>query len=233
MTCDWRDIEGAWDGGQVLVAGNGPSAADPTPIYRFRGATIGCNERWNQVELSYVVCYDQKQAEAVPSRYDGALVVPGSEKWALEDDRWLIADPHDRNRIEPVDQNWGGPSEIAYGNLSGYLAFQLAILLGAREVYFYGMDVGGQRGDDGLVHVRAPGWAEYGAPAIPPSLCEEVEGALVPRGWVPRLRFWRSLTDWAAARGISCWRLRNAGAMTWLPVREPDAQPDQAVRVPT
>lgn len=243
----------------VLVCGNGPSLTeqDDLVILEFQewGSVIGCNSFWKlPVSMpDYLVCYDTQQlifaaeGTSIPKLFTpdrkGTGRIQGMELG--ESFETLYARHLHRVHLFPLRSpvmpergfEWPGwrPRRDGFmGNLSGLMAFQLAIALGAGSVFLLGMDVGGIHAHGGVrLSACDPGWNGYANHKLGEQFCEEVGGVPVPRGWRDKLKFWRALTDWSTQQGTAVYRLQDTGAMTWLPVRTPDAESNPHERVPS
>lgn len=115
------------------------------------------------------------------------------------------------------------PLKLAWGNLSGMLAIQLAVVLGCRPIYLLGIDVAGSAREDGTVRLTARCPSRDGNPSwtVPKDATREVEpGAFQPDGWDTHLRFWRDLIGACDGLGHPVRRLSGDGALSWVPVEE-------------
>ncbi len=246
---DWDGFAHKVRGTDVLVVGNGPSLhRDAAMLPRFEGVVIACNSYWrnelrwrNYRRPDYLVCYDVDQAVLALHSTNEIVVVPDI----------CIAGPHrrhandtsipeellcaNRQRIVVITPFLGGfpdkgdtlnLTEGAWGNLSGYLAFQFAWRMWVRKIYLLGMDVSGVRDGDGRVTISASdsSWEGYGHARLAPRHCVDVEGRgpdsdwQMPRGWVQKQRFWKDLTDRVTTLGVEVRRASDSGALHWIPV---------------
>jgi len=218
----WHRYRDWLRGADVVVIGNGPSRLTDWPAIGTRPdgsrrQAVGCNGAGWDLGCEWVVCYDESEVayclDRDPARSVllSRLPIPGT----------VPIDPHDAAGIAGDLSAWGGPAEAAaVGNLSGYLALQAALLLGAARIILCGLDVGGIRSHDGRVRLSAvdPSEAAYAHQWLPGGACEPCGQTLLPSGWRVRVGYWRALTDWAAARGVEVTRSSATSAMDWLPV---------------
>lgn len=123
------------------------------------------------------------------------------------------------------------------GNLSGFLAFELAMVLAPRRIFLLGLDVSGRpTGEGAVVSTTAcePRWEGYEAHPVPRERCRQLDdGSLQPLGWRQYEELWRELSRIAVEAGIEVLRVRATGAMTWLPTGDPRSVADPHERVST
>jgi hypothetical protein len=232
---NWTELHGCFAGRDVLVVGNGPSRMGHDDVLlRFDGSVIACNAYWRDAkrEADVLVCYEAKQTEAaLRGTFNTPILVPqqGLDPVATvftseKEDRLIEAAPHRGSGAweDVIDEQWW-PTALALGNLSGLLAYQLAMVGRARAVYLFGVDCCGLRiaGSDQVllsaIDERTPG---YG-PARVPARAVGRGDRPAPDGWDQYRSLWRALTRRADAAGIPTYRALDAGALDWLEVKDP------------
>jgi hypothetical protein len=239
----WGELRGT-DQRDALVVGNGPSRATDQArraIESWHGTLIACNAyaREAPVAPDYTCCIDAPQIDATaewalpldrppPRTGRGALpvvVVPQPGYFLAQPDPDLldalgpmvVAAP-------PMRCNATGTESVdvdahVLGNLSGQVAFQLALHLGARRVVLCGIDGSGTMRSDGRVRTSAvaPEVAGYSGASAPRAACDELaDGTFVPRGWRTSIQVWRSLVRAAEARGVVVRRVLPVGALDFV-----------------
>lgn len=227
----------------ILVLGNGPSLTQPESLAAwksFPGWVIGCNVAWKIAQMHGVeeppalVCFDRQQAEAALEGSSATWVlVPDhpQEVFRLRsshcDDRVVWASPYDH--VWPDSRrilDWDPASSPAVTHLSGFLAFQWAMVMGARRIFLLGMDVGGiEAGGEIALSAARPDWPGYAFNRIDPRFCRDVGWARQPLGWLPTWDRWKSFTDRAGKLGHKVYRLADTGALVWLDVVDPCQRP--------
>lgn len=251
----WRDLDGEAAGRVAVVVGNGPSRRGRWKVLRQaiaadRAVVIACNAYWREQHRDrwpssdYLVCYDGRQAEMAAPKAFSRILVPEQRddpvRCELEPDachRTYVAAPHKGTADVPdyLDPAWH-PRVAALGNLSGLLAFQLALLLGCRRVRLLGVDcagiLSGGRVSLSSVGEGTPG---YGPGDAPLAACVPVGEAMLPRQWEQTRSCWRALTRRAEDLGVHVTRMTDGGALDWIEV-EPAAEgawPSTRSRTPT
>jgi hypothetical protein len=238
----WRELEGAAEGRDVLVIGNGPSRVGHA-IDDPRLLTIACNAYWREAVPDFLVCYDAPQSVAALEGGSCSLnlIVPEQR----EEQVVFTPKPIDEHRIWEVSPHQGGgnwfgvysnpswsPLKRALGNLAGLLAYQVALIMRPRAIYLHGMDCAGiVEGDRVRLSAIDEKTAGYGPSTVP---FDAIQGA-APRSWDQYRTLWHALTRWGMDRGIPTFRVRDAGALDWLEVRHPcpDRRTEERPGLPT
>lgn len=222
----------------ALVIGNGPSRVGQEDLLHDLAAktfTVACNAYWREGYLpdpDLLVCYDGAQASlAIPwlqSDSTRRLLVPEQRDTAVKFDEpaglghvIYEAFPHratvDCRHVEVA--SWDGTPEFL-GNLAGLLAYQAALVCGAKRVFLLGMDCGGSLARDrvelSVFGGEVPGY-DHGE--VPTSQCDMVGATAVPHSWQQTRLLWRALTQRAAELGTETFRAAPGGALDWLDVR--------------
>jgi hypothetical protein len=239
----WGELRGT-DQRDALVVGNGPSRATTRAqdaIAGWHGSVIACNAyaREAQVAPDYTCCLDWLQVEVVadwalpvdappPRTSRGALpvlVMPPAHTCVRQPDPDLV-DALGPMVVEsaPIEYAATGREQVdvdarVLGNLSGQVAFQLALHLGARRVDLCGIDGSGTMRPDGRVLTSAvpPEVPGYAGASAPRQACDELaDGTFVPRGWKTSIQVWRSLVRAAEARGVMVRRVLPVGALDFV-----------------
>lgn len=113
------------------------------------------------------------------------------------------------------------PRIIGWGNLSGMIAFQLAMMLGCDPIYLLGIDVAGVAREDGTVRLtaRCPDRDPLDRWTVRREHTEEVvPGWHRPVDWQDTpSRHWRDLIGCGAELGRSVLRLCGGGSLDWVP----------------
>ncbi len=239
----WGALRGT-DERDALVIGNGPSRATDharAVIESWPGTVIACNAYCREAPRApdYTCCLDAQQVEAAcdwalpidapaPRTGRGGLpvvVAPPAGTFRIRPDPGLVdalgpmvveTPPMQCNATgrEPVDTD-----AHVLGNLSGQVAFQLALHLGARRVDLCGIDGSGTMRADGrvLTSAVAPEVPGYAGASAPRAGCDELaDGTFVPRGWRTSIQVWRSLVRAAEARGVTVRRVLPVGALDFV-----------------
>ena len=240
---NWADLDGRERDRDVLVVGNGPSrksrAAEVRAFWRDRwGVVVGCNAYWREPLLppaDYLVCYEAFQAQAAMH------AAPAGTTIVLPDQSGPSACQVDQRSVDPtrrvveiaplrgsgdweaaMPEGWW-PTDLAVGNLSGILAYQLAMVMRPRAIYLIGVDCCGltRVGSDQVVLSAigddTPG---YGPSSVPARAIRPGRHAM-PEGWDQYRSLWRALTRAAEAGGIPTYRVVDAGALDWIEVKHP------------
>ena len=231
----------------VLVVGNGPSRVNRAQVVhnaRSRAWIIGCNAGYCLDPMlppaEIIVAYDGAQANLVAHGYmktyaahvpDPIMVVPEQRETCVQfdepahlADRIFEAKPH-VGTVEPgvfANAKWNPLDARAYGNLSGLLAYQVALLCGAERVFLLGMDCGGRLAGDQVelsaVGKDVPGY-DHGD--VPASSCAQIGEAYLPPQWGATRSLWRALTKRAEELGTQTFLAAPGGALDWLTVHTP------------
>jgi len=229
----WRELEGTAQGRDVLVIGNGPSRIGHA-IDDRRLLTIACNAYWREAVPDFLVCYDAPQTRMaladgpkglnllVPEQRDDTVKV---DVLPEDEDRvWEVA-PHQGGGIWTIDEmhrpGWS-PLQLSIGNLSGPLAYQVALVLRPRAIYLHGMDCSGilaKGGESVRLSAFDDSTPGYGPGLVPRQFVRTQ--TLAPMAWELHRTLWHDLTRWGADHGIKTYRVRDAGALDWLEVRHP------------
>jgi hypothetical protein len=196
-----------------------------------RAIVVACNAYWRDVhherwpESDYLVCYDGQQASLASRRSTARLIVPEQRDdpviCDIEPDamrRTYVATPHKgtADECDFLDPTWH-PRVRALGNLSGLLAFQLALILGAKVIRLLGVDCAGiLSGDRVTVSAVEDGTFGYGPNDAPVSACVQIGDALMPRSWEQTRGYWRALTRRADDLGVRVLRMGDGGALDWI-----------------
>jgi len=117
------------------------------------------------------------------------------------------------------------PRQLGWGNLSGFIAMQLAVMLGCNPIYLLGIDVSGRAREDGTVGLtaRCPDrdpLVKTGSWTVRKSEAVEVRpGWWQPAGWQDTpLNHWRDLIGSSHELGHQVYRVCDGGALDWVPV---------------
>jgi len=238
----------------ILVMGNGPSRIGMQAYaeeWKARGWLLcGCNsyvldEHENGwPEADYLVCYDVPQIELAlrlmaPGRRvlcpSSSLPIPQGNTQQIT--RKLYEAHLHRIVVLPHYKAWWEPKHLVFpelhlgrlmvmGELSGYIAFQLAVHLGTMLIGLLGMDVAGRTTSEGRIRTscfdpRTPGYEHQN---MGTSRTEELGGDWhQPKGWAEKTKMWRVLYEWAEGRGAKVRRLLDVGALTFVPVFSGDS----------
>lgn len=237
---NWTVLAGMMGGRDLVVVGNGPSRlgrGDWLVAAQHSGhAIVACNAYWRELgvpEPDYLACYEAQQAElALKARRGTKIVVPQQGLDPIctvftseADDRYLYeAAPYrgagDWERV--VDEQWW-PGALGVGNLSGLMAYQLAMILRPRAVYLFGVDCCGLTlaGSDQVVLSAIDGAPGYGPARAPARLMRGGVKTPAPGSWDQYRSLWRALTRRAEQAGIPTFRVADAGALDWIEVKDP------------
>lgn len=241
----WETLAGS-DQRRALVIGNGPSRRTAEAVEfasEWDGSTIACNAYWREVAPDaapdWTCCLDAEQVNAAaawafppdaapPRTRDGRLArlaVPQRGAFAGARDESMLESlgpmvtefpPHD---VSAGEHSMVDPATTTIGAFAGHAAFQLALHLGAREVYLLGMDGSGTMQPDGRVQLSAvpsttPGYEGIDAPR---EFCDALpDGTWRPRGWRSAVAVWRALVRAAELRGVRVRRVLPVGALDFV-----------------
>jgi len=237
----WMQLKDTFAGRDVVVVGNGPSRVGRSErLHAWADAgkfLIACNAYWRDRETpgaDYLVCYEAAQAEAALAGDPEARVLVAQqgadplctmrEGFLYDGDHLYEAAPlHGAGDWEAaLDDAWW-PTVLALGNLSGLLAYQLAMVGRPRAVYLFGVDCCGLTvaGSDQVVLSAIDGAPGYGPARAPARAMVGGPKTPMPEGWDQYRSLWRALTRRAEQAGIPTFRALDAGALDWLEVKDP------------
>ncbi len=258
MRRNWRSQFNVETGCPVLVLGNGPSLVEEESLRLWDefasswGSVIGCNLAWNLArkhgidQPDYLVTFDKQQAHLALEHTDIQQILspyrPGSQFQVPDEtvdrygDRLVFINPYGEKWPREDDVKvWRPDRSPGYGHLSGLMAFQWAMMLGARTIYLLGMDLGGiQSGDRVALSAFDSTWPGYAFTQIGPRSCRDVGWVKQPLGWLRTQELWWQFTARAEELGYEVYRLADTGAMVWLKTQTPDAeQPASSEQLPS